>query len=88
MDEKMKKIRSEARKIEPIMRIGKNGITENVVNEIVKLLKKREYIKIKFLHSFIGMEDRKEAGKELAEKSNSDIVEQVGGVVVLMRKRK
>ena len=33
MDEKMKKIRSEARKIEPIMRIGKNGITENVVNE-------------------------------------------------------
>jgi len=88
MDEKMKKIRSEARKIEPIMRIGKNGITENVVNEIVKLLKKRGYIKIKFLHSFIGMEDRKEAGKELAEKSNSDIVEQVGGVVVLMKKRK
>ena len=34
------------------------------------------------------MEDRKEAGKELAEKSNSDIVEQVGGVVVLMKKRK
>jgi len=88
MDEKMEKIKSEARKIEPIMRIGKNGITENAIIEIVKLLKKREYIKIKFLHSFIGMEDRKEAGKELAEKSNSDIVEQVGGVVVLMRRRK
>ncbi len=88
MDEKLKRIRSEARNAEPVMRIGKNGITESVAAEVVKLLKKREFVKVKFLHSFTESGDRKKAAEELAAMSNSAIADQVGGIVVLARKRK
>jgi RNA-binding protein len=78
--------RAKAKSLEPLVRIGKNGITENVVIEIIRLLRKREIIKIKLLHAFLEENNRKIIAEELAQKTNSIIVEQVGGIVVLMRK--
>lgn len=86
MDIDLKKIRLEARNLEPLVRIGKNGLTENIINEVAKLLKKKKVVKVKFLHAFLEENERKNAGQKLAERTNSILVEQVGGVVVLMRK--
>lgn len=72
-----------AKKLEPVMRIGKNGLTAGVVSEIKKQLKKNKMIKIKFLRSALGDMKRKEFAKMVAEKTNSELIQQVGFVFVL-----
>lgn len=76
-------LREKAKLLEPIIRIGKNGLTEGTLKEIEKQLKKRKIIKIKLLRSFVENKDRKEVAKEIAEKTNSILVNQVGFVIVL-----
>lgn len=78
-------LRSEAQGLDPVIRIGKNGLTDAVVLEIIKLLKKKRLIKIKFLRSFVEGNDRKKAASELAEKTGAVLVQLTGFVVVLYK---
>lgn len=84
MDNKeIKQMRSKAKLLEPMVRIGKNGLTEASINEIKKQLKKKKLIKIKLLKS---IEDRKKLAKEIAEKTDSVLIESVGFVVVVYKR--
>ena len=78
-----KKIIKNGKLLEPIIRIGKNGLTENIIKEIKTHIKKRKLIKVKLLKSFIGENNRKELAKELADKTDSKVIQQIGFVVVL-----
>ena len=69
------------------LRIGKGGITENVVRQAIEQLKKKKIIKVKFLSSAIK-DDKKELVKELAEKTRSKVIHKVGFIVVLSRTAK
>jgi RNA-binding protein YhbY len=68
-----------------VVRIGKAGLTDSVVAEIVKQLKKRKAIKVKFLPAHAAGKDKKAFSRELAARTNSRLVSQVGFVVVLAR---
>lgn len=78
-----KPLKEKAKILEPAIRIGKMGITENQIIAIKKLLKKRNLVKIKFLKSFINDKDKKKMALELAEKTESVLIDTVGHVVVL-----
>jgi RNA-binding protein len=80
------KLRAKAKLLEPLIRIGKNGLTEGAVNEIKQMLMKRRMIKIKMLEAFYSGKDKKELANEIAEKTNSVLVESVGNVAVLHKK--
>jgi len=68
--------------VEPIIRIGKNGLTENVLTAIEELLTSRELIKIKF----IGFKDEKlQVAQEIALKTNSFLVRVIGNVAIFYR---
>ncbi len=85
--------------IETSLRIGKAGITENVVKQVIKMLKKKKIVKVKFLPSAIkedhgeqsspgparSLAGKKELFQELAEKTHSKIIHKVGFIVVLER---
>ena len=45
------RLKKEAKILEPILRIGKNGMNDSIILEIEKLLKKRKLIKIKVLNN-------------------------------------
>lgn len=79
----IKELRAKAKILEPIVRIGKNGLSEASVNEIKKQLARKKLIKIKLLKS---AEDRKHLAKEIAEKTNSELIEAVGFIVVLFKR--
>ena len=79
-------LRAKGKKLEPVVRLGKSGVSDAFVKEVEKLLKKRKLIKIKMLKSGLGGSDSKEIAKELAEKTGSVLVELVGMVIVLYRK--
>ncbi|MBW2992156.1 YhbY family RNA-binding protein [Candidatus Woesearchaeota archaeon] len=79
-------LRSKAKGLEPVLRIGKNGLTEGTVREIKHILIKRRMIKIKLLKSFYHNKNKKELVKEIVDKTNSILVESVGNVIVLHKK--
>lgn len=81
----MKLIKSKSKNLEPILRIGKSGITPNQIDEIKKLLKKKKLVKIKMLNNFVSGKNRKAAAKELSEKTNSVLVDYIGNIVVLYK---
>ena len=70
--------------LQPAIRIGKQGITENVVKQIIAIMKKKRVIKVKFLPSAIH-DNKKELVKELAEKTHTKIIHKVGFIAVLER---
>ncbi|MBW2972866.1 YhbY family RNA-binding protein [Candidatus Woesearchaeota archaeon] len=80
--------RAKAQFLHPAMQIGKSGITEGLITELKNQLKLKKLIKIKFMKSFIEDKDRKKVAAELAKKTNSIIVLQIGNVVVLAKKQK
>jgi RNA-binding protein len=82
----MKKEQTHLHRIEPVIRIGKNGITENIIKDIKIHIKKRKLIKVKLLKSFIGEKNKKDIANELADKTDSKIIQQIGFVVVLSEK--
>jgi len=81
-----KRLREKAKSIQPILRIGKSGLTENVIKEIKRQLKKRNLIKIKLLKSAAQRDSRKKFAKELAQRTDSELIQQVGFVIVLKKK--
>ena len=84
----IKQLRAKAKLLEPVVRIGKQGIADSVVEEVRKQLKKKKLVKIKFLSNLAKKADKKALAQELADKTDSIIVEQVGFVVVIYKKTK
>lgn len=77
-------LRSLAMTLKPIFQIGKNGITENQVNDISDALEAMELIKINVLKN--GDEEALDIANEIANKTNSQLVQVVGNKITLYRK--
>lgn len=75
-----------ANSMEPIFQVGKNGITENFIKQIDDALEKRELIKVKVLNN--SLLDATSVASEIAEKTNSELVQSIGNKFVLYRESK
>ncbi len=78
-------LRGLANNLDDLFQIGKGGISDTVVAQVEEALVARELIKIKVLLETSPVTPR-EAAVELAEKTNSDIVQIIGGKIVLFRR--
>ena len=84
MDAKeMRRLRKEAQALKVTLHVGKDGVTQEVAEELERQLKKHRLVKIR-LQPSLEM-DRSEAGSELARVSSSTLVEVRGRTVVLSR---
>lgn len=83
--DKIYQLRTEATKIKPILNIGKNGITESVLEEIKKQVKANRLIKIKMLKTSAEGEDIKASAAKLAEATKTTLIDVRGSTVVLYR---
>ena len=79
----IKKLRAQTHSMEPVLQIGKGGVTSSVVKEIRLQLKKRKLIKIKLLSS---AGDRKKLVDEIVSGTGATLVRSVGRVVVLYKR--
>ena len=77
------KLKKDAKTLDPILRIGKNGMNDNIILEVEKLLKKRKLIKIKVLNNC--SDDKEEIFKTILEKTKSTLVTKIGGTVTIYR---
>ena len=79
-------LRSLANTVEPILQVGKSGITDNLIKQVNDALEARELIKITVLET--APEDAKETAIKLSNNSNSIVVQVLGRKITLYRKRK
>jgi RNA-binding protein len=86
MDKKTKELRSIGKTLTPILNVGKSGLTESMITEIKRQLQKQKLIKIKMRTSSLEGVDKKAFAKEIAEKTEAQLIEQVGFVLVLHKK--
>lgn len=77
-------LRGLAHDLNPIMQVGKGGITENLLDQIGLALEARELIKLSILPTceFTA----KIAGETLAMNVKADLVQVIGRTVVLYRR--
>jgi RNA-binding protein len=80
-----REMRARVHNLAPSVHIGKAGLTQGIIEETKRKLKKEKILKVKFLASAVAGGGKKALMNELAEKSGSSIVHAVGFVVTLSR---
>jgi RNA-binding protein len=84
LTEKQRKfLRGRAHPLEPVIRVGQAGLTDNVVAEAARALHDHELIKVKVAAADRGARDTLIA--ELARRTGSALVHRIGHVAVLYR---
>ena len=79
-------LRGMATNIDPIMQVGKGGISENLIKTVSDALEARELIKMKVLDN--NGDGAKNTAAELAEATGADVVCVIGTKFVLFREAK
>lgn len=77
-------LRAKANPLEPIIQIGKEGISDNLITQIDDTLDVRELIKIR-VHLETAPKTPKELAQELADALCADVIQVIGGIIVLYR---
>lgn len=76
-------LKSIAMNIEPVFNIGKASLTPEFTNAVNEVFEKRELIKISVLKNC--MDDPKEIGSVLAQRTRSELVQVIGKKIVLYK---
>lgn len=77
-------LRSEAHHLKPIFQIGKDGLSEVWLDEVLKALDKRELLKVNILqNSLVEVEDVKGF---IENNSDAQVIQTIGNVLVLFKK--
>jgi putative YhbY family RNA-binding protein len=80
-----KELKARAHKLEPVVLIGAQGLSDEVVHEVERALRAHELIKLRA--PGLEREAREQALKTLCERTRAEAVQHVGKVFVMYRKR-
>ncbi len=78
----IRQFKAAAQKLEPMLKVGKAGLSEGFLLSVDSALAQHALVKIKFVEF---KEQKKELAPQLAEKTASHLVMRVGNVMVLHR---
>lgn len=80
----IKQLRGMANKLNPIVQVGKNDLSENAIKQADDIIERRELIKGSVLDGS-GL-TAKEAGEGLAEQLDAELVQGIGNRFVIYRR--
>ena len=78
----IRRLKAAAQRLEPILKIGKAGLSDGFVQSVNDALSQHELVKIKFVEFKY---QKKELAPQLADRTASHLVMRVGNVIVLHR---
>ncbi len=82
-------LKKEAHDLEPIVRIGKEGLTDNIVKSLLDAINSRELIKVKILQNLDADKDEaRELAEELSKKSVAELVGIIGKIMIFYKENK
>ncbi|MEI3606877.1 ribosome assembly RNA-binding protein YhbY [Pseudogracilibacillus sp. SE30717A] len=76
-------LRAKSHHLKPIFQVGKSGVNENMIEQIVDVLEKRELIKVNILQNCL--EDKHVVAEQLSEGTEAEIVQIIGNNIVLYK---
>jgi RNA-binding protein len=79
-----RELKAKAHHLEPVVRIGKGGLTTTVLASIEQALRARQLIKVRFDHD---RDERDVLALEVAEATRSELIWQIGKVAVFYRQK-
>lgn len=79
-------LRSMAHHLNPIFQVGKSGVNENLVKQVIDALEARELIKVSVLRNCV--EDKHTVAEKLARGANAELVQIIGNTIVLYKESK
>lgn len=79
-------LRGMANDMETIFQVGKSGITENTIKQVVDALEARELIKLRILETCPT--SVRETADEIAQKAGADVVQVIGTRFILYKESK
>lgn len=79
-------LKSLAHELDPILIIGKGGVTDNTIKQLDDALEKHELIKIKILNN--NMEDPKHIQERILAVLNAEFVQYIGSKFTIYRAAK
>lgn len=77
-----KRLRGMAHALEPIVHVGKSGVTDELVAQLDRALDAHELVKVRFLE---GKEEKSELTAELCARTGAVTAGAVGHVAILFR---
>lgn len=78
----IRRLKAAAQHLEPILKIGKAGLSDGFIQSVNDALTQHELVKIKFVEF---KDQKKELAPQLADRTASHLVMRVGNVMVLHR---
>lgn len=79
-------LKKKAHELNPLVRIGKDGITDSLIQSILEAIDSRELIKVKILQNCEKEKD--EVLEELSKCNEFEIVGIIGRTIILFRENK
>jgi len=83
-----RRIKSELSTEKPTIWIGKDGASQQILNEISRQLEEREMVKIRILQTALGEEETKHIALKVTEKTESTLIDLRGHTLILYKPRK
>lgn len=79
-------LKKKAHELNPIVRIGKDGLQETVIDSILSAIDSRELIKVKILQNCET--EKEEIYQKLLEETRFDIVGMIGRTIIVFKENK
>jgi RNA-binding protein len=80
----LRHLRALGHTLDPVIAVGKSGLTEMLAKEAVRALEKHELIKVRVMQE--APVDRHEAAEELAQKTGAILAQVLGRTFLLYRR--
>lgn len=80
----IKQLRAIGHKLNPVVTIAGNGLTESVLAELERALGDHELIKVKLAVG--SREARSAVAQEICDRSGAELVQSIGNVIVILRR--
>ena len=77
-------LKAQAHSLKPVVLLGNDGLSENVIKEIDSSIEHHELIKVRLNAG----DSRKEQGQQAADAVKAELVTVVGRIAILFRQRK
>ena len=79
-----KQLRAIGHKLQPVVTVAGNGLSENVLLEIERALSDHELIKIKLV---VGDRDaRKAISQEICKSAGAELIQSMGNIILVLRR--
>ena len=86
MDKKLKEMRSVSKNMDASIIIGKNGLSEQVIENIKESLSRDTLVKLKILPSLVEDLSKEKLFEEIALKTGAKVVQRIGFTITLTKR--